>query len=562
MGAAGIYEGLFVSKFAATTAFRLGAVAALGVAISIFLWGSSQPADAQTNGIILGAYAQPIDGQTNQEAFEKLEGTLGTQLPMIRAYAEWDDGVGQDKPLHRWARDGGRELFVSVKPKREDGSIVTWNEITNAQPGSRIYGEMQTLARGIKNYGEPVIFGFHHEPEASTRSGFGDSDDFKAAYRKVHSVFAAEGVTNANWAWIMTEWSFHVGDFNPDDRRVAEKWYPGDDVVDFIASDTYNWNNCRPDNDNDPWTTMEQELAPLMRFSANHPDKKLVLAEFGSDEGAPGQKAAWINEARALFKTAPYNDAFAALLYFHDDGREEGWPNCDWWLDSAPDTGQAAANWFRDDFFNGSLSAPTATPTPTPTTGPPLMCNDLVVTVDLSVGQSPTNGADVIRGTAGPDTIDALGGNDTICSLGGDDVIRGGAGFDKVFAGAGNDTISGNDGNDRLVGGSGNDTISGDNGNDRLQGGDGNDTLSGDGGLDYIAGNSGNDVLRGGSHDDELFGHLGRDQLFGDGGDDTLRGGAWLDIMNGGTGQSDGCTINDPAGLSETRANCEKGVFG
>jgi len=205
----------------------------------------------------------------------------------------------------------------------------------------------------------------------------------------------------------------------------------------------------------------------------------------------------------------------------------------------------------------------TAVTTTTTTTAPPaVMCNNLVVTVDLSKGESPTNGDDVIRGTAGADVINALDGNDTICGLQGDDIINGGDGFDKIFAGAGNDTIDGGVGNDTLVGGDGNDTILGGTGNDRLQGGGGVDDLNGGGGLDRIAGNNGNDILRGGTHDDQLFGNLGRDQLFGDGGNDVLRGGAWVDTMDGGAGANDGCTLTDPGGLVETRINCEGGVFG
>ncbi|MFT7473545.1 MAG: Ca2+-binding RTX toxin-like protein [Verrucomicrobiales bacterium] len=192
---------------------------------------------------------------------------------------------------------------------------------------------------------------------------------------------------------------------------------------------------------------------------------------------------------------------------------------------------------------------------------PPLICNNLEVTVDLSKGEAPTAGDDIIRGTSGNDVINGLAGNDTICSLQGDDTINGGDGFDKIFAGLGNDIINGGTGNDRLVGGSGNDTINGDNGNDRIQGGDGVDTMSGGNGKDRIAGGNGNDVLRGGKFADELFGNLGRDQLFGEEGDDVLRGGAWIDTMDGGP-QFDGCTLTDPGGVIETRVNCETGVFG
>ena len=209
--------------------------------------------------------------------------------------------------------------------------------------------------------------------------------------------------------------------------------------------------------------------------------------------------------------------------------------------------------------------APTAPDTPETPTAPatptPALCNGQVVTVDLAVGDIPTEGPDVIRGTSGDDIVNALGGNDIICGLQGNDVLRGGDGFDKIFAGAGNDTLEGNDGNDLLIGGEGRDSISGGNGNDRIQGGDNNDSLDGGNGEDRIAGGNGNDVISGGRFDDLLFGNLGRDVISGNEGNDVIRGGAWLDTMDGGPG-NDGCTLTDPAGLVESRTSCETGVFG
>ena len=197
-----------------------------------------------------------------------------------------------------------------------------------------------------------------------------------------------------------------------------------------------------------------------------------------------------------------------------------------------------------------------------PATENVLVCNNLVVTVDLGAGDRPTEGDDVIRGTAGDDVINGLGGDDTICGLRGDDRIDGGDGFDKVFAGAGDDTVSGGAGNDLLIGGLGADSITGGDGNDRIQGGDGIDTLGGDNGNDILRGGNDNDTIRGGTGADMIWGNLGRDELFGDAGSDVLRGGAWLDRMDGGAGTNDGCTLTDPNGETEVRIGCEGGVFG
>ncbi|RZV45555.1 MAG: DUF4038 domain-containing protein, partial [Acidimicrobiales bacterium] len=111
--------------------------------------------------------------------------------------------------------------------------------------------------------------------------------------------------------------------------------------------------------------------------------------------------------------------------------------------------------------------APTTTTTtvaPTTTTAPlpePAFCAGRLVTVDLRLGQSPTDGDDVILGTLGNDTIYGLGGDDIICGSAGNDRIDGGVGQDKIVGGRGRDRIFGGPGPDQLIGRAGNDRLFG-----------------------------------------------------------------------------------------------------
>ena len=74
--------------------------------------------------------------------------------------------------------------------------------------------------------------------------------------------------------------------------------------------------------------------------------------------------------------------------------------------------------------------------------GPARTCGGADVTVNLALGEMPTEGDDVILGTDGADVIDGLGGADYICGEGGDDVILGGSGADVIFGGSGADEIN------------------------------------------------------------------------------------------------------------------------
>lgn len=155
------------------------------------------------------------------------------------------------------------------------------------------------------------------------------------------------------------------------------------------------------------------------------------------------------------------------------------------------------------------LAALDAAPQPSaqPPVDAPLTCLGEVVTVDMSKGQRPTAGDDVIRGTAGRDVINALGGNDIICALQGNDVIDGGNGMDLIYAGDGDDTINGG----ALA--------------DRIRGGPGNDSINGGGGWDWLFGNAGNDTINGGTGQDKIRGGLGVDRINGGGSFDYCNGG-------------------------------------
>lgn len=102
-------------------------------------------------------------------------------------------------------------------------------------------------------------------------------------------------------------------------------------------------------------------------------------------------------------------------------------------------------------------------------------CQGLVPTVRLGRGEVPTEGPDVIIGTARNDVILGLGGDDVICGFKGNDVILGGPGNDRIQGNRGADDIGGDGGDDVLLGNHGNDRLNGGDGVDKCRGGLGSD---------------------------------------------------------------------------------------
>jgi cysteinyl-tRNA synthetase len=95
--------------------------------------------------------------------------------------------------------------------------------------------------------------------------------------------------------------------------------------------------------------------------------------------------------------------------------------------------------------------------------------------------QTPSAGADYLRGGTGADRIAGLRGADRIEGRGGRDHLWGGSGRDTILGGTGDDRLHGGRGADRITGGRGDDRVIPGGGADRLifRAGDGADTVIG-----------------------------------------------------------------------------------
>ena len=122
--------------------------------------------------------------------------------------------------------------------------------------------------------------------------------------------------------------------------------YPGDDVVDWIASDPYNFFN---DGD---WIPLSDEIQPWYLWArGNHPSKPLAFSEWGTKEDPddPSRKGAWLRDALDVLRTQ-YPEV-KAVVYFDERKEERGTVN-DWRIDTSSESLAAFADIAADEYFN------------------------------------------------------------------------------------------------------------------------------------------------------------------------------------------------------------------
>ena len=318
---------------------------AAAVLVSVAVVGSAVPtggAGAAQGPIAWGATVRPSGSQTTLDAVHAFETKVGRNLAATRDFLSWDSPFPTS--YENGLKADGTTVLLSVATSRISGGQIKWASIASATPTSQIYLNMKSWADRIRDFGAPIYVTLQHEPEAGTKTSLGTSADYIAAWRAWVGVLRAEGATNAKLMWITTAFAHKLG---AGDRRQASKWYPGDDVVDALAVDAYNWYTCRASVKN-PWNTLQQLLSGFMTFAAKHTTKEMWLAEYASveDPAQAGRKAQWLRDAQALLQTAPYA-RFKGVLYFDLNKA------CDWRVETVPGTLSTFTAMGADPYFKG-----------------------------------------------------------------------------------------------------------------------------------------------------------------------------------------------------------------
>jgi len=308
----------------------------------------ARPAGAEPP-VSWGAHPEVRAGENHETSYLRLTATAGRKLDSVREFFYWNEAFPTS--AENRLRTDGTTLLMSVKSRLANGTAVPWASVASAQPGSTRYADMLDWVRRVRDYGVPVWFTFNHEPEAKGNNDLGTDTDYVAAWRRWVELFRQEGVTNVQFMWIMTAQSFQLP---PTDDRHAPYWYPGDDWVDGIAVDAYNWYTCRVTIRN-AWRSLQNLIDPAHQFAAAHPGKQFWVTEYASveDPADPGRKAQWYRDAQALFKTPAYADTDGVLLFEPHPASD-----CVWAPESSPSALAAWQAWGQDPYYGGDGSPP------------------------------------------------------------------------------------------------------------------------------------------------------------------------------------------------------------
>jgi plastocyanin len=276
-------------------------------------------------------------GTNRQSAQEEFEAQVGRQNSLEREYYSWDDAW--PNVFDYWSRDQGHTMLISWGAMTTTGGWKKWSNIANG----KFDADIDRVAEGIKDFGAPMFFIFNHEPENDPLAG--NSTDFVNAYKHIHDRFAADGVTNVSYVLTLMAYTFR--------QDAADKWYPGDSYVDYIAADGYNWYGCT--GRDDPWQEFDGIFSDFYDYGVDK-NKPMLVAEYGTgeDDSQPGRKGEWFDDAAATLKGWP---KIRGVAYFNNG---YGDPACARWVDTSTSSLNAFIDMGEDAFYNPVMPPPPA----------------------------------------------------------------------------------------------------------------------------------------------------------------------------------------------------------
>ncbi|MCB0992459.1 MAG: hypothetical protein KDB16_15885, partial [Acidimicrobiales bacterium] len=213
--------------------------------------------------VLVGAYVEARGDFTDADrraSVEAHEASIGRPLDIVNEFFSFSKPWAMDRLA--WHIEQGRTPMVSWNGTHADDILAGRHDEL-----------IRERARDAKQLEVTFLLRFFWEMDAAKGRNWGYHDDptlYHRVWNHVRTIFDQEGVDNAVWVWTPTTWHFTTG--------KAAEFYPGDDVVDWIGADGYQW-SCTGDG----LDSFGAVYRDFLTWAAGK-NKPVIAAEWGADE--------------------------------------------------------------------------------------------------------------------------------------------------------------------------------------------------------------------------------------------------------------------------------------
>ena len=211
---------------------------------------------------------------------------------------------------------------------------------------------IEQFAKDAKEFGDKVMIRFLHEFNGNWYLWGGNKNGREidgpqkvvAVWKYVVDKFRAEGADNVKWIWNPHGPSIDVSLEAWND--LANYW-PGDEYVDWIGMDAYNWYPKDPWGGERPYRDFDNCFKDLYTQCIELGNQPIMIAEFASPEFdyEGTNKVDWVNDAFDKMK----NDYPRIKMFIWFQINKE----LDWRVNSSPEVLEAFKTNLQDPYFIG-----------------------------------------------------------------------------------------------------------------------------------------------------------------------------------------------------------------
>lgn len=271
----------------------------------------------------IGLAFPPHSLQTYETDIAAHQRALGVRFALLHVPAVWSEVEFLDlQRLFDIAADNGSTPVIVWEPWSGMRAGVGPNRCQSDYALRRILsGDFDAyigrFARAAAEWGHGFLLDFGHEMniDQAAWSGWcnggadGGPEQFVRTYRYLHDRFAEQGATNVQWVWTPNFQSLPLQPWND-----PERYYPGDDYVDWVGTNAFNWGASSSYTEH-RFRSVEDIAGPLLdRMARLHPTKMQILLEAGSVDGDGGSRSAWIADG---LRAMAHKPKLRAVVYYN-----------------------------------------------------------------------------------------------------------------------------------------------------------------------------------------------------------------------------------------------------
>lgn len=284
-------------------------------------------------GTMFGAWLGTWPSTTDR-SIEKFNTLSNRHCDVIHSFVSSNQDMAEWTGFMNYTKEQGAINLLTILLHNSEGIQYSTMDINNG----KLDAYFTELAKQFKNWqgGSEIWFQPLYEVNGYWFGWcVGDSkvntnETYREAYQRIVTIFRNNGATNVKFGYNVN--------YNNNGKGASYMGaYPGDEYVDFVSIDGYNWGTLKSWS---RWQTFREIFDEAYIALTNGSNKPVVISEVASTERG-GSKAAWITDMKKQIETGAY-PKLKAVIWFNDNSNTE---KMDWEINTSESSLAAYQKW-------------------------------------------------------------------------------------------------------------------------------------------------------------------------------------------------------------------------